>query len=154
MWCRLFLIPDLIYTFFFLLAPPVTTMGLVHPEPKTRGELLKCKSMKFNNIKTEYITVSKPTDAPESSLKCILSLQFASNPPWIPTRCIAICSCQMEVVRPHCGLRTWTHQTILNASTSGDRFSAESLWQGALTTGRWSGLARRLDISGEMGGFI
>lgn len=42
----------LIFVFgFFLLATPVTPMGLVNPEPKTREEMLKCESMALHTMK-------------------------------------------------------------------------------------------------------
>lgn len=79
-----------------------------------------------------------------------LSLQFASNPPWIPTRCITTCSCQTEVVRPRWGLKTSTRLIIPSASASGGRSCAGSRWEAAPTTGRWNGAARR---SAELSAF-
>lgn len=41
------------YMHIVLLAPPLTTVGLVNPQPKTREELLKCKFITFRSVKME-----------------------------------------------------------------------------------------------------
>lgn len=102
--------------------------------------MLKCeccpKPQRHKHLQVEWVFS-------ECSPKHDLPLQFVSNPPWIPTRCIDTCSCRTEVGRPHWRLKTSTRPIILSASTSGGRSSAGSRWEAVRTTGRWSGAARR-----------